>query len=180
MMKSHRVIFLATFVALGGLIALNSRTHRIAPAYLYPTSLGEADTLDINNLTKLYDGKTYSESHRNVTERVKKIVLGNQPKAIGAKEIDHVYPVCAGGSNSEKNLWVQPAVVMWNGRYYGFHEKDKLEAWVCSQIKKHLLDPPIAFRKITGDWVAYYDEVFRSGNLGGLGTEDSDDEEFLN
>lgn len=54
---------------------------------------------------------------------------------------------------------------MWNGRNYGFHEKDDLEAWVCAQIKAGKLDSREAFDRMTSDWVKFYDEV-KPGHLG--------------
>ena len=43
-------------------------------------------------------------------------------------EIDHFFPICAGGSDDITNLWLQPETNVWNGRNYGYHEKDDLEA----------------------------------------------------
>ncbi|HEY7390291.1 MAG TPA: hypothetical protein VH640_17370 [Bryobacteraceae bacterium] len=48
-------------------------------------------------------------------------------------EIDHFFPLCAGGSNDITNLWFQPENNVWNGKNYGFREKDDLEAWICQQ-----------------------------------------------
>lgn len=63
------------------------------------------------------------------------------------------------GSNDITNLWFQPATNVWNGKNYGYHKKDDLEAWVCQQIKANGLDPREAFDKLTADWVKYYEEV---------------------
>jgi hypothetical protein len=65
----------------------------------------------------------------------------------------------AGGSNDITNLWFQSETNMWNGKNYGFHEKDDLEAWVCQQIKDGQLDACTAFDRITTDWVKFYQEV---------------------
>jgi hypothetical protein len=74
-------------------------------------------------------------------------------------EVDHLYPLCAGGSNDISNLWYQPAMNKWNGKNFGFHEKDELEAYICRQIVAGDLEPREAFDKITTDWVAYYLEL---------------------
>jgi hypothetical protein len=75
-------------------------------------------------------------------------------------EVDHFYPLCAGGSNDLSNLWYMPAHLIWYGSDYGYKTKDALEAWICTQIKAGKLDPKVAYEKITTDWVAYYQEVF--------------------
>lgn len=78
---------------------------------IYPVKIltpGKADTLNRDDLIKLYNGKTYSQSHRNVSESVKKQVFRNYniyPKPGEDWEIDHYYPLCAGGSNDITNLW---------------------------------------------------------------------------
>jgi hypothetical protein len=74
-------------------------------------------------------------------------------------EIDHFFPLCAGREQRHANLWFQPATNIWNGKNYGYHEKDDLDAWVCQQIKANRLDPREAFDNLTTDWVKYYEEV---------------------
>jgi hypothetical protein len=80
-----------------------------------------------------------------------------QPKRnIDNGEVDHFQPLCAGGSNDIKNLWYQPVTNDFNGEDFGFHAKDKLEAYVCSQIKAGKMDPNDAYKRITDDWVKFY------------------------
>jgi hypothetical protein len=50
------------------------------------------------------------------------------PRNHPPREIDHFYPLCAGGSNDITNLWFQPATNVWDGKNYRYHEKDDLEA----------------------------------------------------
>jgi hypothetical protein len=149
-----------------------AKTVRVGPAKLYPdTTLttGVSATLNAADLTKRYTvgctaGKTdctYSDSHRNVSDAVHKQVydeykVPTAKRNINNGEVDHLYPMCAGGSNDIKNLWYQPAVNMWKGKNFGYHEKDHLETWVCSQIKDHKLEPKEAYDRITKDWVAFY------------------------
>lgn len=74
-------------------------------------------------------------------------------------EVDHFWPLCAGGSNDLKNLWYQPKKNEWNKENLGFKEKDWLEAEVGNKIKAGQLDPKEAYQKMTTDWVAYYHEM---------------------
>ena len=67
--------------------------------------------------------------------------------------------LCNGGSNDIKNLWYQPAKNMWNGKNFGYHEKDSLESWVCAQVKAGKLDPEEAFTRMTSDWVKFYMDI---------------------
>ena len=145
---------------------------RVGPAALYPDAMktqGCAATLKVDDLTKTWTdncpgGKescTYSQAHRKVSNSERTVVYdeyqvpGNR-RNIRNGEIDHFYPLCAGGSNSTNNLWYQPIDNQWNGRNFGFKEKDKLEAWICKQIKIHKLDPKEAFDRMTNDWVSFY------------------------
>lgn len=146
--------------------------EHIGPAKLYPDPTmtpGLADTLDVSDLTRRYTegcprGKkscTYSQAHRNVPARVHKAVYDEYSVPADARnikngEVDHFYPLCAGGANDIKNLWYQPAENEWNGRNFGFHEKDKLEAYICVQIKAGKMEPKDAFSRIQTDWVKFY------------------------
>ena len=161
---------------------------KIAPDLAYPDpklTPGKADTLDKGALIRTYGTQTYSQAHRNVTGKVKLEVYKeygvSYPAATGAYEVDHFYPLCAGGSNDIKNLWLEPSSIKASVRYLqttnevpmanpdmayktvtedlGFHTKDRLETYICSQIKKGQLDPQEAFNKITTDWVSFYEEV---------------------
>ena len=177
-MKNFYIRLLLILCSISGLVGLLSAhytfqsdrlllaqvgVHHVGPDYLYPDSKltpGKADTLSLDDLTKIYNGQTYSQAHRNVSQSEKNQVckeyVDNCKKP---KEIDHFYPLCAGGSNDIQNLWAQPEVNQWNGKDYGFHAKDKLESYVCSQIKKGLLDPKVAYQKITTDWIDFYNSL---------------------
>jgi hypothetical protein len=56
------------------------------------------------------------------------------------------------------NLWYQPATNDWNGKNMGYHEKDKLEDFICKQIKAGTMDPHVAFQRMTSDWVKFYQD----------------------
>ena len=147
-------------------------TQHVGPANLYPNpniTPGLAATLSVDDLTKTYtdncpDSKqscTYSQDHRNVPALVHKKVYDEykvpaDQRNIKDGEVDHFYPLCAGGSNDISNLWYQPAVGEWNGKDFGYHTKDKLEAYICVQIKAGKLTPKEAFDRITKDWVQFY------------------------
>ena len=134
----------------------------IGPAYLYPNpqlTPGKADTLSFQDLTARYNGQTYSQAHRNVSNTEKNQVCNEYPDNCKvSNEKDHFYPLCAGGSNDITNLWAQPEVNQWKGEDWGFHRKDKLESWICVQIKAGKLDPKDAFQRLTSDWVKFYQD----------------------
>jgi len=152
--------------------------NHVGPAELYPDPMktpGCAATLEADDLTKRRtencpggkDSCTYSQAHRKVSGGERTLIYDeyNVPSTkrnIKNGEIDHFYPLCAGGSNSASNLWYQPIDNEWGGRNFGFHEKDELERWICRQIIAHKLDPQEAFDRITTDWVAFYIEEFGS------------------
>jgi uncharacterized protein YgiM (DUF1202 family) len=152
--------------------AATANPQHVGPANLYPdpsVTPGLAATLNMDDLTKTYTDNcpgskrscTYSQDHRNVPASVHKKVYDeyNVPpdqRNIKDGEVDHFYPLCAGGSNDISNLWYQPAIGNWNGKDFGYHTKDKLEAYICMQIKAGKLDPKEAFDRITSDWVKFY------------------------
>lgn len=163
---------------------------RVGPPDLYPDPMktpGCAATLEVNDLTRVWtencpsgkDSCTYSQAHRKVSKGERTHIYDeyNVPSAkrnIENGEIDHFYPLCAGGSNSASNLWYQPIDVKWNGKVFGFKEKDKLEAWICKQIKARKLDPQEAFDRVSKDWVRFYIEEITSDDE--LKEQISDDE----
>jgi hypothetical protein len=158
-------------VASGSIVS----TGHVGPPQLYPDPTktpGLAETLKALDLTKRYTsncpgGKascTYSQAHRDVPESVHTQVYDEysvpaSDRNIKFGEVDHFYPLCAGGSNDIKNLWDQPAENEWNGQNFGYHEKDKLETYVCEQIKAGKMTPIDAFNRITNDWVKFYLDV---------------------
>jgi uncharacterized protein YgiM (DUF1202 family) len=146
--------------------------QHVGPANLYPNpnmTHGLAATLSVDALKKTYtdncpDSKpscTYSQDHRKVPASVHKQVydeynVPSDQRNFKDGEVDHFYPLCAGGSNDISNLWYQPAIADWNGKDFGYHTKDKLEAYICVQIKAGKLDPKEAFDRMTKDWVKFY------------------------
>jgi hypothetical protein len=155
--------------------AVPATATRVGPPQLYPDpskTPGLADTTSAADLTKRYTegcpaaktSCTYSEAHRDVPASVHDQVYDEysvpaNDRNIKFGEVDHFYPLCAGGSNDIKNLWDQPADNEWNGANFGFHEKDKLETYVCTQIKAGKIVPKDAFNRITSDWVKFYLDV---------------------
>ena len=148
--------------------------NHVGPPELYPDPLktpGCAATLETGDLTKAWtencpsgkDSCTYSQAHRKVSKGERTAIYEEYSvppprRNIDNGEIDHFYPLCAGGSNSTSNLWYQPIDNAWSGRNFGFKEKDKLESWICKQIKLGKLDPREAFDRMTKDWVRFYKE----------------------
>ncbi|HEX4277367.1 MAG TPA: hypothetical protein VHZ74_18550 [Bryobacteraceae bacterium] len=56
---------------------------------------------------------------------------GVDPRRHVPAGLDHFIPLWAGGSSDLTNLRFQPETNLWNGRNYGYHEKDDLEVWIC-------------------------------------------------
>jgi hypothetical protein len=164
--------------------AVQSREARapshVGPDALYPDHTktpGLADTLKVSDLTKRYSDHcpphketcTYSQDHRNVSKAVHDQVYDEYEvpateRNIQHGEVDHFWPLCAGGSNKLDNLWYQPKENEWNGENLGFKEKDWLEAEVCKEIIAGELEPQEAYKKLTTDWVAYYHEKLKDSH----------------
>ena len=168
-----------------------SPMQHVGPATLYPNlelTPGEHATLDVDDLTRDWTDNcpnhkprcTYSQDHRNVPRPVHIAVYDeyNVPedeRNIKSGEVDHFWPLCAGGSNDIKNLWYQPAINESNGENLGYHEKDKPEDEVCKEIKAGQLDPTNAYQLMTTDWVAFYHQKFQ-GDSGTSAQQDNGDQ----
>ena len=178
---SHARLAAALFGAIGAIsLSIPPVAHAESPQHVGPPSLypdptltpGKAATLNVGALTAEYTRHchhhkaecTYSQSHRHVpreehTEVYDEYHVPPDQRHFHYGEVDHFYPLCAGGSNDIHNLWYEPAVDMWHGQNFGYHQKDKLEEWVCERIKAGQLDPKEAYDRITTDWVQFYLEV---------------------
>lgn len=153
------------------------KEKRIAPDYLYPDTKGEIATSDFKELTAVKKCGTYSKCHRGTTSGMKKEVCENY-ECVGTFQIDHVVALAMGGADSIENLWAQPEKNYWNGTNYGFHEKDRLEAFLIRQLKSGIIEPTEAQKCIAQDWVLCYRENLQH-NFGGIGDIiDEDDEVY--
>jgi hypothetical protein len=73
-------------------------------------------------------------------------------------EIDHLIPLCLGGSDDPSNLWPQPRRTIepkWNAE-----AKDRLERFVCDMVCGGQLDIAIAQEAIAKDWIAAYQKYY--------------------
>jgi len=69
--------------------------------------------------------------------------------------LDHLIPLCLGGSNTLANLWPEPFFGPWNAYF-----KDNLELWLHDSVcagTKSLRD---AQAQIASNWVEAYKRAF--------------------
>jgi len=99
----------------------------------------------------------YSRSVRNVPESVK-IQAYNEYGIThhnpGEYEVDHLISLELGGSNDISNLWPEPA-----SPTPGFHEKDKVENYLHSQVCKGAISLQQAQTQIATNWLAVYKQM---------------------
>jgi hypothetical protein len=74
-------------------------------------------------------------------------------------EIDHLVPLCLGGSDSDANLWPQPRRSI--EREFPAELKDDLEHRLCEMVCAGELDVRDAQREISSDWTESYRRRFR-------------------
>ena len=129
-------------------------TTKAGPLNLYPNpklTPGDVLTTDSNLVCQ----KGYSKSVRNVPSAEKKQVYMEYntpyPQPQGANEVDHFISLELGGSNDIKNLWLEPALPT-----PGFHEKDKVENYLHSQVCNGSMSLEEAQREIATDWYSVY------------------------
>ena len=88
---------------------------------------------------------------RNVSD-LEKTQIANEYGAIPPAnwpqyEFDHLFPLCAGGSDDIRNLWPQPIDEA--------HLKDVIENKVCLELQAGTTDQAGAIKEIT-DWIAQH------------------------
>jgi hypothetical protein len=84
--------------------------------------------------------------------------FGLSPGAHPDYEIDHLIPLCLGGSDDPSNLWPQPRRSIepkWNAE-----AKDRLERLICDMVCGGQLDIATAQEAFAKDWVAAYQKYF--------------------
>jgi hypothetical protein len=100
----------------------------------------------------------YSSSVRNVSTAEKNQVYaeyGITSHATGQYEVDHFISLELGGSNDLSNLWPEPAKPT-----PGFHEKDKVENYLHSQLCSGKITLVQAQQDISVRWLAIYASVY--------------------
>jgi hypothetical protein len=95
----------------------------------------------------------YTKRVRSVSESERDQVYKNYQTANVSKqhELDHLFSLELGGSNSPKNLWPEP----YEPRP-GAHEKDRVENYLHRQVCNGSMTLQEAQRKIATDWYAIY------------------------
>lgn len=119
---------------------------------------GLVASTDPNDVCGKVDGLTYSQRHRDTTQKMKDEVYAayHVDKAGRDFEVDHLVPLCLGGADDLKNLWPQEG---W--QHPSFHDKDRLETYACRAVcVTHKMTLPDAHALFTGDWIASFEQVF--------------------
>lgn len=100
----------------------------------------------------------YAKSVRNVSEEEKQEVfkeygIVDHPK--GEYEVDHLISLELGGSNALGNLWPEPSEPR-----PGFHEKDKVENYLHSQVCSEIISLDEAQKEIRQNWLEIYQRIY--------------------
>ena len=75
-------------------------------------------------------------------------------------EIDHLIPLCLGGSDDPSNLWPEPRRSIepkWNAE-----AKDRLERFICDMVCNGQLDIGTAQEAFAKDWIAAYHKYYEA------------------
>jgi len=122
---------------------------------LTPGVIGSADFADVCGLV---DGQTYSQRHRDTTQKMKNAayVAYNVNKAGREFEVDHRVPLCIGGADDQANLWPQLGF-----EHPSFHDKDRLETRVCGAVcRTRTMTLAEGQAIFLGDWIAGYEQIY--------------------
>jgi hypothetical protein len=82
------------------------------------------------------------------------MLLGTHPDY----EIDHLIPLCLGGSDDPSNLWPQPRrsiEEIWNAE-----AKDRLERLMCNLVCDGQIDIATAQQAFATDWITAYQKYY--------------------
>jgi uncharacterized protein YceK len=99
----------------------------------------------------------YARSVRNVPDSVKQQAYaeyGIASHVPGQYEVDHLVSLELGGSNDIANLWPEAA-----SPKPGFHEKDKVENYLHSQVCSGAISLKDAQVEIATNWLAVYNQM---------------------
>lgn len=106
----------------------------------------------------------YARSVRNVPQSVKNkdyAEYGITSHRSGQYEVDHLVSLELGGSNDISNLWPELATPK-----PGFHEKDKVENYLHSQVCKGAMTLKAAQIAIATNWLAVYQSMPQNAKSG--------------
>jgi len=151
-----RYLSLAFIVAIGIALPVLAEELPIRPDdTLTPGVVGSAEFADVCGLV---DGQTYSQRHRETTQKMKNEAYAaySVNKAGREFEIDHRVPLCVGGADDPRNLWPE---LGW--QHPSFHDKDRLEARVCRAVcRTRTMTLAEGQAIFLGDWIAGFESVY--------------------
>ena len=105
--------------------------------------------------SKQHRGPIYAARRDEVLAR-----YGLPPGTHPDYEIDHLIPLCLGGSDDLSNLWPQPRRSIeptWNAE-----AKDRLERLLCDMVCAGQLDMATARAAVAKDWIAAYHKYYEA------------------
>ena len=107
---------------------------------------------------------TPHKNHRGpmTAERRDEVLIryGLRPGQHPDYQIDHLIPLCLGGSDDFANLWPQPRRSIeptWNAE-----AKDRLERHMCDLVCKGQLELSTAQEAFDRDWIAAYHKYYEA------------------
>jgi hypothetical protein len=130
---------------------INDNTYD-SPNKILPDVKGDILTNNLSIICVVGYSSTVRDVPQNLREKIFARDNVSYPQLTGTTELDHIVPLCLGGSNSENNLFVQFEP------YY--QQKDKLEKYLCKNVCNGKIDINYAQQKIRYDWYSYYQEVY--------------------
>jgi hypothetical protein len=105
-----------------------------------------------------------SKAHRGSMSYVRRDAIlaeyGLPPGDHPDYEIDHLIPLCLGGSDDSSNLWAEPRRSIepkWNAE-----AKDRLERFMCDMVCSGKLDIGTAQEAFAKDWIAAYQKYYEA------------------
>ena len=126
-----------------------------------PDSTEGSVRIDGNSVEQACDRSNHPRGAMTADRRDEVLIrYGLPPGQHPDYEIDHLIPLCLGGSDDFSNLWPQPRRTIepkWNAE-----AKDRLEHMLCQMVCNGQLDIATAQEAIATDWIAAYRKYYHA------------------
>jgi len=147
---------LLAFFVLVGVLAAPAFAFEVRPNPNITGGSVRIDGHDVNTTCGHSKAHRGSMSHTRRDEIL--TLYGLPPRTHPDYEIDHLIPLCLGGSDDPSNLWPEPRRSIepkWNAE-----AKDRLERFMCDMVCGGVLDIGTAQEAFAKDWIAAYQTYY--------------------
>jgi hypothetical protein len=145
-------------IVIAGVLAAPAFAFEVRPNHDLTSGSVRIDGHDVNTTCGQSKAHRGSMNHARRDEILTR--YGLPPGEHPDYEIDHLIPLCLGGSDDPSNLWPEPRRTIepkWNAE-----AKDRLERHLCDLVCTGQLEIGAAQEAIAKDWIAAYHKYYET------------------